>query len=90
MERKKIVLYLLLIAVVIAVVFLPGFSELQRLREENDRYKQRISLLRRRNDTLREELSKMREDPLYLEKKAREKLGIVKEGEIIYRVRSTE
>ena len=85
MERKKVAIQAAVIAVIIAVLFLPGVSKLQRLQEENDQLKQRIKLLGEYNDVLREEITKMQEDPDYLEKKAREKLGIVKKGEYIYR-----
>lgn len=85
MERKKVVIQSAIIAVIIAVLFLPGVSKLQRLQEENEQLRQRIKLLGEYNDVLREEITKMEEDPSYLEKRAREKLGIVKKGEYIYK-----
>lgn len=71
----------------LGIVFLPGHSELQKLREENEQHKKRIELLEEHNEKLKRELAKMQEDPDYVEKKARDKLGIVKKGEIIYRKR---
>ncbi len=71
----------------LGVVFLPGFSRLQKLREKNDQLQKRIKLLEKHNDKLKGELLKMREDPEYVEKRAREKLGIIKKGEIIYRAK---
>jgi len=85
MEAKKVVLYLLVLAVIFAVIFLPGYSALQKLRQENEQYTQRIKLLEEYNDQLKSELYRMREDPDYIEKKAREKLGIIRKGEVIYR-----
>ena len=85
MARKKIILYVLGFLTILFVVFLPGHSKLQKLREENEQYQKRIELIEGHNEQLKKELSKMREDPVYVEKKAREKLGIVKKGEIIYR-----
>ncbi len=85
MEKKKVILYLALLIAVFCIVFLPGYSELQRLREENEQHQRRIRLLEEHNDKLKEELAKLKEDPDYLEKKAREKLGIVKKGEVIYK-----
>jgi len=84
MERKKIAFYFFLCAVILIAVFLPGFSELQKIRDENEQFKKRIKLLEEHNDKLKHELVKLREDPVYIEKKAREKLGVVKKGEIIY------
>lgn len=85
MEAKKIALYVLGILAIVSIVFYPGQSELIKLRSENEQYQKRISLLEERNDELKTELAKMREDPSYIEKKAREKLGIVKKGEVIYK-----
>lgn len=85
MEKKRLMIYGVVIAAVAIVVFLPGFSDLQELREENGQLQQRIELLERRNKDLVTELSKMEQDPDHIERKAREKLGIVKKGEVIYR-----
>ena len=87
MEKKKIVFYILGFLAVFYMIFLPGFSELQKLREENDQHQRRIRLLEEQNEELKAELKLMQEDPDYVEKKAREKLGIVKKGEIIYKSR---
>ncbi len=84
MERKKLVLGMAGSVIFLIVIFLPKFSELQKLREENGEINKRIEFIRENNDLLKEEIRKMREEPGYIEKKAREKLGIVKKGEYIY------
>ena len=85
MEARKIAFYLAGLAIMLAIVFLPGYSSLHKLREENEQLQRRIKLLESHNDQLEAELGRMKQDPDYVEKVAREKLGIVKEGEIIYR-----
>jgi len=85
MEGKKVALYGIIFLIVLAAVFLPGYSQLKRLQRENDELQQRIKLLREQNDVLKEEISSFQQDPEYIEKKAREKLGVIKKGEIIYR-----
>ncbi|MBU0683305.1 MAG: septum formation initiator family protein [Candidatus Omnitrophota bacterium] len=85
MERKKIIFYIFGTLTVLCIIFLPGYSKLQRLREENLEKIQRIKLLKENNRKVSAELTKMKEDPEYVERKAREKLGIVKKGEVIYR-----
>ena len=90
MERKRLVLYIVFFVAIVCIVFLPGFSELHKLKEENDQLAKRIKLLEEHNDKLKEELTLMQEDPDYLEKKARERLGIVKKGEIIYKTKNDE
>jgi cell division protein FtsB len=85
MERKKITVYAAVLFAVLVVVFLPGYSEVQKLREENDQLQRRIKLLEKHNGVLKDELSKMEEDRGYVEKKAREKLGIIEKGEVVYK-----
>ncbi len=85
MEKKRIAVYALVGLAAVCVVFLPGYSELHKLREENEQLGRRIVLLEEHNDQLKEELQKMKQDPDYVEKRAREKLGVIKEGEIVYR-----
>ena len=87
MEGKKIALYLLVFLAAFCIIFLPGYSELNKLKEENEQLQKRIRLLEEHNDKLKAELVMMHEDPGYVEKKARDKLGIVKKGEVIYKKR---
>ena len=84
MEAKRIILHLGVLAVILAVIFLPGYSRLMGLREENEQHEKRIALLEEHNKKLEDELVQLKEDPAYVEKKAREKLGVVRKGEIIY------
>ena len=90
MERKKLVIYIIAVLAVVTIVFLPGYSRMQKLREKSEEYLQRIELLEANNDRLKNELFKMEQDPEYLEKRAREKLGIVKEGEFLYKKQSVQ
>ena len=51
---------------------------------------ERNFLLQRENEALRERIYRIRNDDRYLEKIAREELGLVRPGEIVYRFPSTE
>ena len=68
-------------------MFLPAYVKMQRLRGKNRQYEKRIEELKRDNVLLEEEKRRLLEDPLYFEKVAREKMGIVKEGEVIYKIK---
>ena len=81
----KQLIFILLIAGLLAIIFLPGYSELQKTREDNEQQKRRIVFLEEDNGSLKTELSKLRNNPDQVEEKAREKLGIVKQDEIIYK-----
>lgn len=85
MERKKVILYFFAVIFILVAVFLPGFSELQKLRETNEDLRKRIKMLEEHNDALKEEIQKLQKDPAYQELKARQKFGILKEGEYIYK-----
>jgi len=75
---------------VLFVLFLTAFGErgllhLRRLRQENRTLEERIFILMHDNRELRSRITRLRTDDGFLEKVAREKLGLAKEGEIIYR-----
>ena len=83
MVRNAISLFILTITVF--VVFLPSYTQMQDLRQKSLEYGQRITQIAARNDQLREERRRLREDPVYLEKVAREKMGLIREGEVVYK-----
>lgn len=73
-------------ALLILVLFLPTFSKKQLLLEKNREYRQQIADLEKQIITLTEEQRKLKEDPVYRERVARERMGLVKDGEVIYRI----
>ena len=85
MERKKLIVNTIIALAGFCIIFLPGFSHLQKLRDEKEQLMRRIVLLEDKNDKIKEELARMKQDPVYVEQKAREKLGIIRKGEVIYR-----
>jgi len=82
MAKKKLILIAIAI-IVLVVLFLPGFSKLQRLKEENRNLQKRMQVLEKTNEELLIEKEKLETDLSYVEKVAREKLGMTKKGEII-------
>ncbi|MDD5432948.1 MAG: septum formation initiator family protein [Candidatus Omnitrophica bacterium] len=70
------------IAVFLLVVFLPGYTKLQDLRDKNRDLTGKIKKLAIENSLMQQELSRIQDDPLYQEKIAREKMGVVRRGEI--------
>ena len=83
MERKKLIT-IIIAAAVIAAVYIPGHLERKELRDEYEIVQKRIEFLQQHNNILTEDVRRLKEDPDYVEKRAREKLGLVREGEIIY------
>jgi len=81
---------LFLIAFLILVIFLPTFSKKQELKQKNIQLEKQMEDFKTENVRLREEKRLLIEDPVYLERVAREKMGIVREGEMIYRLTPQE
>ncbi|MCX5706348.1 MAG: septum formation initiator family protein [Candidatus Omnitrophica bacterium] len=74
--------WLLGVGILFLVLFLPGFSKFQELRDKNRDLEYKIKRLNVENALLQEELKKIARDPDYQERIAREKMGVVKKGEI--------
>lgn len=67
-----------------------GFIHLWRLWQEKKKIDRENFLLQRENEILRDQVRRLRRDDLYLEKVAREELGLARRGEIVYRFVSPE
>ncbi len=81
---------LLVLAVILIIIFFPNFSRHQKLLSECERLKVRIEELEGANQRLEEEKYKLEHDMEYIERRAREKLGIVKKDEIPYKIKEEE
>ncbi len=82
--RKRIgSLKLWVIVGIFAVIFLPPFAKYQELRYKNIKMEERINFLQRDNARLAEEKRRLETDINYIEKRSREKIGVVRKGEIV-------
>ena len=85
MEKKKLI-FLLVLAAALLLIFLPGFSRHQKLLSEERNLQKRIVELETINRRLEEEKHKLETDIEYIEERAREKLGVVRKDEIPYKI----
>jgi cell division protein FtsB len=69
-------------AVLLLVLFLPGYTKLQELRDKNRDLEAKIKKLNVDNSLLHQELDRVLNDPVYQEEIARDKMGVVRKGEI--------
>ncbi|MCM8789631.1 MAG: septum formation initiator family protein [Candidatus Omnitrophica bacterium] len=82
----KKALWLFGISVLLLMIFLPGYTKLKELREKNIEAELKIKQLVRENTLLQQELNRIENDPVYQEKLARDKMGVVRKGEIPIKV----
>ncbi len=78
------VAFILLIAG--AFVYLPGFSRFHELDQEENKLDKQLGEIHTQIEALQEERNLLQNDLEYLEKVIREELGLVKPGEIIYKL----
>jgi len=90
LDKTKIIVLLFSASVLLGVIFIPGYLRIRRLLKENRELELQMQQVQEENKRLAEEHDRLTNDPVYLEKVAREKLGIAKEGEVIYQVLPSE
>jgi len=73
----------LVAGIIVAAIFLPPFAKYQELRYRNKRLEKKIKALQEETGRLKEEKRRLETDISYVEKTAREKMGVAKKGEII-------
>jgi cell division protein FtsB len=62
-----------------------GFIHLYRMEKERQAYLHKIQNLEQENRQLMKEINRLRSDRDYVESQGRRELGLVKEGEVLYR-----
>ena len=77
---------LFVLAVIILAVFLPSYTKMQALKKKNRDYAAQIEFLTKRNQQLEQEKDLLENDPAYLEKVGREKMGLIRQGEKVYKI----
>lgn len=86
-DRKKVLLYSVLIVAVVGVwsVFGPyGALKYYGVTNELNEILAQNEQLREANTALRQEINKLKKDPVYLEEVARRQFGLIKKNEVIY------
>jgi cell division protein FtsB len=83
MSKKN---YVLLGIIAVIVIFMPGYFRLRELRQKNQGLREQIGMLEQENQDLAHQVKRLEEDPFYIEKRARDKMGVGREGEIRYKI----
>ncbi len=86
---KVILIVILLLVFFLAYLFLSGYLNLRKVGERLVKIEEENKKLIQENKRLGEEIKALEGDPFYIEKIAREELGMVKKGEIVYEIISS-
>ncbi len=73
----------LLVCGVLLIIFLPSFVKYQALLHKNRGLEEQIRFLTRENKRMEVEKSRLETDISYIERKARETMGVARKGEIV-------
>ena len=94
--KKRYILYAVLLCLVAGLLFVwmsfgqNSLFDLFNIQTEKQENVITLKDLRAKNRLLASEIRRLREDPKYFESVARKELGLVRENEIIYRVKEGE
>ena len=83
MNRRLVAAAALLVVASLAVYGGSGVLRVRAMQQEIQHLEQELGTLRAQTEKLTATIDKLRHDPAYLEKLAREDLGYVKEGETV-------
>jgi len=88
MLKSKKVFWFVGIIFVLLILFLPGYTKYQDLKDRIGELGLEIDNAKLENNTLEGEISRIQEDPVYQEEIIRQKLGVVRKGEVVYKIES--
>ena len=86
----KNAIWLFFISIAVFLLFLPSYAKMQDLKLKNALYERQITELEKMRTDLLEEKRLLEDDPEYLEKIAREKMGLIKQNEVIYKITTAQ
>ena len=86
MRKPATAVVFALFVILFIILLAPRVVQVQKLKERSRNLEKELRQLYIQNQVLENEVRLLREDPVYLEKVAREKFNKAKEGEIVYKV----
>jgi len=72
--------------ILLLVIFLPGYTKIQELKDRNRDLKEKNARLIQENLVLEKELDRIEKDAFYQEKILRDKMGVVRKNEVPVKV----
>ena len=90
MNRRLVAALVLVVAASLAVFGGSGILRVRAMHQEIQDLERELATLRAQTEKLTATIDKLRHDPAYIEKLAREDLGYVKEGETVLKFPATK
>lgn len=84
-SQSKVAIFLV-IGALLLVIFLPAFIKYRKLALRNANLKKQIEQVKNSNISLKEESELLKNNTFYMESVARERMGVAKEGEVVYKI----
>ena len=88
-SHRIILIAILLLVFFLTYLFISGYLDLRKVGQRLARIEEENKKLIQENKRLGEEIKALEGDSFYIEKIAREELGMVKKGEIVYEIISS-
>jgi cell division protein FtsB len=85
-----VLVFVTVVLVVDALVGERGLVDTLRARRQHEAVAAALAQKRRENARLRDDIRRLKEDPAAIESLAREELGLIREGEVLFIVRDTQ
>jgi len=86
--KKIFLVVMILLSVCLAIyAFTPCVIEQKKLNKQIASLESEIEKARESNEKLTSEIYSLKNDPLYIEKLARKELGLIRSGEVIYKLK---
>ena len=86
--KKIFLVVVILLSVCLAIyAFTPCVIEQKKLNKQIANLESEIEKVRESNEKLTNEIYSLKNDPLYIEKLARKELGLIRSGEVIYKLK---
>ena len=86
-SKIKTVILVLVLLIVCAVIYLPGYTKYQELKGRTRELKAEIARIKALNIELQDMTERLQTDVAYLEEVIRKDLGLAKPGEVVYKIK---
>ena len=84
--KKSSSIWIFVLLFLLAFLYFPSYSKYLKLKRQEERLAQDIAELQTKVDELKKEEYLIQHDPAHLEQVVRKELGLVKPGEVVYKL----